>query len=470
MSRNSPIGHPGARAPLRRNPAEQDYQDAPNGQAGGHWPPQPGYGQGQGQGYYFPQAAEPEPNYGYAPPQGQHQPLPFNSFPPQQPAGHYPPHHAQAEPQWGQRPDLHAPDPNAHDPNAYDLGSYMPNSTQGYAQPEPPPFGTPHPAHGYAEHDGDDYDDQLGDQEFEDEPPRSRRGLMIIAALVGAIGLGGALAYSYKSFIASSGGRAPVIKVTDAPNKVRPVTPGGREFAHTDKKLLNKLDDGGPRSGAGASEPESSDSGPTDDPNAPRKVRIIPITPGGQAQAASPPSRPPLVAVPGMMLETSGAGPSAAQRAQVPQATQAAMPARAEPPPVAAQPPVAPPARVASAPAAPRPVAEPAAAPKKIASPPVKAPVPKREVASVATSGAGFVAVLSSQKSRMDALKAFADLQQKYGDVLAAKTPDVQEANLGDKGVWYRAVVGPPGSREAASGVCGQLKSVGYSSCWVTAY
>ena len=63
-----------------------------------------------------------------------------------------------------------------------------------------------------------------------------------------------------------------------------------------------------------------------------------------------------------------------------------------------------------------------------------------------------------------------ADLQQKYGDVLASKTPDVQEANLGEKGLWYRAVVGPPGSREAASAVCAQLKTAGHSACWVTAY
>ena len=87
-----------------------------------------------------------------------------------------------------------------------------------------------------------------------------------------------------------------------------------------------------------------------------------------------------------------------------------------------------------------------------------------------ASGGSGFVAVLASKKSRMDALKAFADLQQKYAEVLASKTPDVQEANLGDKGVWYRAVVGPPGSREAASGVCSQLKSAGHSGCWVAAY
>jgi cell division septation protein DedD len=80
------------------------------------------------------------------------------------------------------------------------------------------------------------------------------------------------------------------------------------------------------------------------------------------------------------------------------------------------------------------------------------------------------VPVLSSQKSRMDALKAFADMQQKYGDVLQSRTPDVREVDLGDKGVWHRLVVGPPASREAASTVCTQLKAHGYSGCWVTPY
>ena len=70
----------------------------------------------------------------------------------------------------------------------------------------------------------------------------------------------------------------------------------------------------------------------------------------------------------------------------------------------------------------------------------------------------------------MDALKAFADLQQKYSEALSGRVPDVQEADLGAKGVWYRVVVGPPGSREAANGVCSQLKSAGYGHCWVNAY
>lgn len=60
-------------------------------------------------------------------------------------------------------------------------------------------------------------------------------------------------------------------------------------------------------------------------------------------------------------------------------------------------------------------------------------------------------------------------MQQKYA-TLQNKTPDVQEANLGEKGTYHRLLVGPPGSREQASAVCSDLKTAGYSGCWVMAY
>ena len=84
----------------------------------------------------------------------------------------------------------------------------------------------------------------------------------------------------------------------------------------------------------------------------------------------------------------------------------------------------------------------------------------------------GYVAVLASQKSRIDALKTFADLQQKYNHVLQNKIPDVLEADLSARGLgtMYRVVVGPPSSREAAADLCGQLKSAGFQGCWITAY
>jgi hypothetical protein len=117
----------------------------------------------------------------------------------------------------------------------------------------------------------------------------------------------------------------------------------------------------------------------------------------------------------------------------------------------------------------------PAAAPAKRAPAPVHSapPAARPAVAKAAPkspgSGLGYVAVLSSKKSHMDALKEYADLQQRYPDVLGNRSFDVQEADLSARGLgtMYRVVVGPPGSHNAASGLCAQLKTAGYVGCWV---
>jgi hypothetical protein len=466
MSRNSPVGQPVARPPARRSAADQD--DYAGGQSGWPSPPgadahQHGYAPHAGHppqhsqgGYYFPQPVEPDPNQGY-PLQPANQALPFDRL---QPPGSAPP-----ATQWDAQ--------QLRDAGHYDLGSYLPTGAEprGYGPADPPPFAGSADGpfrHQYGARDG--YSDSDGEyeamgEEEGDEPRRGRRGLVIAAALVGAIGLGGAMAYTYKTFLATPT-RAPVVKVTDSgPSKVKPSLSGGKEFAHTDKKLLNRLDEEGGSGRGGAADDRANE-----DPNAPRRVRSIPISPAGQAGGG--PAGGSAAAVPGITLDNMvPPGGPPASRVQIPTA----------PPPQAtvarAEAPIgAPPVRVVAPPPAPAAGATEAAPPparKAAVIPPAparEAAPPKVSSAVVTASTTGYVAVLSSQKSRMDALKAFADLQQKYGDVLSSKTPDVQEANLGDKGVWYRAVVGPPVSRDAASGICSQLKAAGYAGCWVTAY
>jgi hypothetical protein len=532
MSRTGPMAQLGLRG-LRRQTDDQPAQ--PVTQPSPHWPPQYGEQPGQrapagqqpSQGYYFPQSGADAPaQQGFAQPAGQQpgaqasvHPLPFNRYPagseapqassqqlpfnrfgqgggadrdpnfgfgsraPQEQGydysgsgGHQP---GSAGPAWGQPADG----------RGYDLGSYGPGQGQqpyGQQDPgifdgqqDPPPFGA---AHGYGETDNE-YDESLGEEE--DEPRRGRRGLMIVAALVGAIGLGGGMAYGYKLLFPSRTGPIAVIKDTQGPVKFKPEVADGKGFAHTDKKLVNRLgDDTGPSRPAAA---ESSDERAGDPPNAPRRVPVIHIPTGGgqppvQAvpataqQPAAAPAPAPLVGLPGVMLENMGPPPGA--RAQMaPQQPPGAARAQMPPPAAAApaRPAQQPPVRIAAATGAP-PVAD-AAEPARVPvakSPVAKSPVAKPKEAgapaAAPSSGSGYVAVLSSQKSRMDALKIFANMQEKYGDVLASRTPDVQEANLGEKGVWYRLVVGPPGSRDAASGVCSQLKTAGYNGCWVTAY
>jgi hypothetical protein len=158
--------------------------------------------------------------------------------------------------------------------------------------------------------------------------------------------------------------------------------------------------------------------------------------------------------VPGITLENMGPPGKAPPKTE-----------EADPPPAAA-PPKADKAEDDDPPAPPPPAKTKHAAAKVPAEPP---PTVRPPSVKTPSSGLGYVAVVSSQKTHMDALKAYADAAEKHPDVLNGKTPDVQVADLGEKGVWYRAVVGPPGSREAATSLCGQLKAAGHG-CWVKEY
>jgi hypothetical protein len=85
--------------------------------------------------------------------------------------------------------------------------------------------------------------------------------------------------------------------------------------------------------------------------------------------------------------------------------------------------------------------------------------------------GNGYVAVLSSKSSQLEALKAIADMQARYTTILRGKPADVRASDQSARGlgVVYRAVVGPASSRQEASAVCFKLKAAGYKGCWVTA-
>ncbi|MEQ1715247.1 MAG: SPOR domain-containing protein [Hyphomicrobium sp.] len=430
-----------------------------------------------------------------------------------------------------------------HDPRGFDLGTYMPNAQPahlGHAEPSLQASDWTQAGYqgeaGYADQNGAEYAQgeyaqeqgasELGfgqaaggelDQGYADEeaqdyepeaPARGRRPMMIAAVLAGAIFLGGGLTYGYKAILGGpQEGEPPVVKSAAAPSKVKPQDGGGKQFAHTDSKIMGRLGDGSVAEGPAAGEA---------DPNGTRKVSTLVVGRDGsiQAPAAAPAEapEPQSVSVPGMTV-VDGLGPTRAPAAAAAMvgnakaeaheavqqvAAQAPAPAKIVVTPPAAQKPVkiakvaepqeltgsieadAAPAAPA-APAKPKKVKAAAAVPAGDAysaqgtAPASAAPASTSPAsASVATTGSGFVAVLASvprtDKSRMDALKRFADMQQKYSGVLTGKTPDVAEANLGAKGSYHRLVVGPPGSREQASTVCSQLKSQGYADCWVTSY
>jgi hypothetical protein len=72
-----------------------------------------------------------------------------------------------------------------------------------------------------------------------------------------------------------------------------------------------------------------------------------------------------------------------------------------------------------------------------------------------------FVVQLTSQRSTADASAAFLSLQAKYPDVLGGYAPIIRQVDLGTKGMFYRAQVGPFDTAEHAGELCDSLKSAG---------
>jgi hypothetical protein len=81
--------------------------------------------------------------------------------------------------------------------------------------------------------------------------------------------------------------------------------------------------------------------------------------------------------------------------------------------------------------------------------------------AQTAPGGGGYLVQVSSQRNEADAQTSYRALQGKFPSVLGSREPVIKRADLGEKGVYYRAMVGPFGTSEEASQFCGNLKSAG---------
>jgi cell division septation protein DedD len=86
---------------------------------------------------------------------------------------------------------------------------------------------------------------------------------------------------------------------------------------------------------------------------------------------------------------------------------------------------------------------------------------PVQTAPSAGVNSAGYLVQVSSQRNEADAQASYRALQGKFPAVLGSHAPLIKRADLGDKGVYYRAMVGPFGSSDEASQFCGNLKSAG---------
>jgi cell division protein FtsN len=91
----------------------------------------------------------------------------------------------------------------------------------------------------------------------------------------------------------------------------------------------------------------------------------------------------------------------------------------------------------------------------------INAPQPVTAAASSGDSAGGYMVQVSSQRNEADAQASFKALQGKFPAVLGSREPMIKRADLGDKGIYYRAMVGPFGSPNEATQFCAGLKTAG---------
>jgi hypothetical protein len=225
---------------------------------------------------------------------------------------------------------------------------------------------------------------------------------------------------------------------------------------------------------------------PPQDPNAsnasgvigtePKKVRTIVIHPDGSPvvdAAPVPAPAPPPTQPPARVTNITPAKPAAPPVRVVNNAAPAAAESEPAPRPAVVRP--APAVRQAAEPASnnaplslsPDAPAQARAAPARAAAPPTRtAAVESAETAPAQAPPSGSYAVqVSSQRSEAEAQAAFRSLQGKYPGQLGGKQVIIHRADLGDKGIYFRALV-PAGSSSEAAELCSSLKSAG-GSCLI---
>jgi cell division protein FtsN len=82
------------------------------------------------------------------------------------------------------------------------------------------------------------------------------------------------------------------------------------------------------------------------------------------------------------------------------------------------------------------------------------------QVPAAAASGA-YVLQIGAYKSQAEADGAWNTYKAKHAALLAGYSPNVAQADLGDKGTWYRLRIAGFSSKDVASALCDRLKADG---------
>ena len=368
-----------------------------------------------------------------------------------------------------------------------------------------PAFMSAAPGERYAaeepQHDGGDA--YPADDYHDDTPtPRRRSGLVVVMAVLGLVVIGTAGAFGYRYMFGGSvlPTLPPIIKASNGPNKI---VPGSADAQPNASSQTNVASAGAPENLVSREEQPVNVEPP---PAAPRVVSTIPITTGqSPAPAGTPGSSPWPTApapVPGYPVPPSTGAATPAAPTQP--TAQAPAPVSSEPKkihtvtirtdqsggsdavPLPPQPAPAPAPATRSPARTAKPSTSTAGTPPTGSNAPLSiipgaesnAPAPPRTRAAVAPtavasaepvtgvaanppSGGGYAVQVTSQRTEAEAQASFQSLQAKFPNQLSGRQPIIRRADLGAKGTYYRALVGPFASAEEAAGLCSGLKAAG---------
>ncbi len=296
-----------------------------------------------------------------------------------------------------------------------------------------------------------------GEEGYDARPgTRRRRGLLAMAAVLGVAVAGTAGAFGYRAWTGGSDAvsQPPIISADRAPVKLVPEAQSAD--VQQKKAIYDRVTDKAQASGERL---VSRTEDPVDVTDATRAAVPRVVFPGPEAgpaapmaTVASPLNEPKKVKTqiirPDNTLDPGGASPTQA-------------------PPVAPStgataPPSAGPAATGSrrAPAAAR-SARPAPDQGDAGPTGTTRPTAYRTASATPAGEAGYMVQVSSQRSEVDASASYRALQAKYPSVLGDRPAVIRRIDLHDKGIFFRAMIGPFATAEEANQLCGSLKAAG---------
>ncbi len=271
---------------------------------------------------------------------------------------------------------------------------------------------------GEPDYDFGPYEDEYRGFEIRDD--ETGRGPLILVLALGVLLIfTGVVWNTYRQGVRPSEGGLPVIAANDAPYKRSPDERGGVEVAGQDKAYYDSMD--------GLGDPAMQKAAARN----PVDIRRRDVLAGGPSQADSEAATDEL---PPIVYAEDSAPTAPAQEEPIQIANMQPIPERVAPQIVDVE----------------------------------EETMPALPVTSRFASKGTYQVQLSALRSREAAQTAWAGFQRTAPDLFMGASLDIQRADLGAKGVFYRLRVGSFADREAAKGFCADVKAAG-KDCMVVA-